>query len=81
MTLLSGILGSSKGETTVDESNSFAELQSSVAIGVDAFRGNMDSHFVAAFAAFDFRPVVSNVRLFVRCALDSVYDVDVDDRG
>ena len=42
----------------------------------------MDVRFVAAFAAFDFRPVVSNVRLFVRCALDSVYDdVDVDNGG
>ena len=38
----------------------------------------MDVRFVAAFAAFDFRFVVSNVRLFVRCALDSVYDVDED---
>lgn len=43
---------------------------------------SVNSRFVAALAAFDFRPVVSNARLFVRCALDSVDDdVDVDDRG
>ena len=42
----------------------------------------VNSHLEAALAAFDFRSVVvSKVRLFVRCALDSVYDVDVDDRG
>jgi hypothetical protein len=40
-----------------------------------------DLRFVAALAVFGFRSVVvSKVRLFVRCALDSVYDVD-DDRG
>ena len=41
----------------------------------------MVSRFAAALAAFDFRTVVSNARLFVRCTLVSVYDVDVDDRG
>lgn len=41
----------------------------------------IDLRFIAALAAFDFRSVVvSKVRLFVRCALDSVYDVD-EDRG
>ena len=39
-----------------------------------------NSRLVVTFAAFDFLIVVSNARLLVRCALDSVHDVD-EDRG
>lgn len=81
MTLRSRILGSSNGETTTDESNSFAGASKAIVRTRLTSQNNLTRQclrLLAALAALDFGLWVSKARLFARCALVSVYDDDDD---